>query len=230
MGSDEPLPDRCGSKRRQTDGYCRRYPAVDDDGEVINGRCKLHGGTEGIGAPEGSANALQHGATASHETLKNHLDDEELAFIEDLADRYRRVAGYDVDDPRAERIEMVCLSIWQEWQARSESIVNDQQHTAVVGTNEEGQPVRNKQEHYLGPAASRLSREIRQNLKEMGLIGDDTETISTKSAAQIIAQAVESSPSEPPHPQDVDASEDEPIDPPTAAEASEDEGEEADPR
>lgn len=191
MGSDEPLDDRCGAKRRSDDGYCRLYPATDDDGEPINGRCRFHGGHENIGAPEGSANHLQHGATASHETLRRHLDAADLAWIEDLADRYRRLAGLEPDDPRTDLIEDVSVASYKRWAARSEAIANDLTTEAVVDTDAEGRPVIRTEEHYLAGMADRLAAEIRRTLKEIGVLGDDSETISTRSAAQIIAAAVE---------------------------------------
>lgn len=192
--TDGPLPDRCGAKRRSTDGYCRLYPATDDEGNEINGRCRFHGGAENIGGQEKNANAWTHGATASRKQLAGKLSDEDLAWVEDLADRYRRLGGYEEDDPRSDLIYDVCLASWQRSMARSTAIANDLKHNSVVGTNEEGRVVKREEEHYLGPAASRLSREIRQNLKELGIIGSgDTETISTRSAAQIIAEAIEAS-------------------------------------
>jgi hypothetical protein len=239
MSSDKkpqtvPGPDeRCGAKNRHGEP-CQRWPTSDGNGDPINGRCWYHGGAA-TGPPDPAKNALDHGATASHETLREYLDDDDLEWIHQLAEGYREVAGLDPGDPRVDVIQDVCVASWQRWAARSEAIKNDLRHTAVVGTNEDGAPVRNEQEHYLGPAASRLSREIRQNLKELGILGDDSGTVDAKSAAQIIAAAVESSSDSTPHPQDVDASEDEPIEPPAAEgdggdPASHEGEEEADPR
>ena len=192
MGSDEPLEGRCGAQRRGGDGYCERYPAKGEDGEPINGRCRFHGGSEDIGAGEKNTHAWRHGATASRETLTENLDEEDLAWIADLADRYRQLAGFEEDDPRCDLIMDACLASWQRWSARSEAIANDLTTEAVVDTDENGRPVVKVEEHYLGKMADRLSREIRNTLSSMDILTDDVGgTVDASSAAEIIAAAVE---------------------------------------
>jgi hypothetical protein len=54
----QPLPmhqtPRCGARTRQ--GTPCRQPAV-----TGKARCRMHGGTDGVGAPCGNRNALKHG-------------------------------------------------------------------------------------------------------------------------------------------------------------------------
>jgi hypothetical protein len=153
----------------------------------------MHGGTS-TGPPKGSANGLDHGATASHETLRRHLDDRDLEWIADLADRYRRLAGLEEDDPRTDLINDVCVASWQRWAARSEAIANDLTTEAVVDTDADGRPVIRTEEHYLAGMADRLAAEIRRTLKELEILGaEESGTVDAGSAAQIIAAAVESS-------------------------------------
>lgn len=193
MASDGPRDGRCGAKRRDG-GYCERFPAVDDEtGEPINGRCKLHGGSTEVGAPEGSANALDHGATASRATLEKHLDDEDLQWVSDLADSYRQLAGYSEDDPRCDLIRQACLASWQSWQARSEAIANELTSQTTIGVTDDGRPIVKTEEHYLAGQADRVLSEVRRTLKDAGVLGNDDGQVSAKSAAQIIAAAVEDS-------------------------------------
>lgn len=50
----DKLP-KCGAKTRRGTP-CKR------PGTKRNGRCRLHGGAKGVGAPEGNKNAFKHGA------------------------------------------------------------------------------------------------------------------------------------------------------------------------
>lgn len=184
MSSEAPLPDRCGAQTRDG-GYCERWPCTGSN------RCANHGG-KSPGPPANNANAWRHGATASRETLRENLDADDLEWIEDLADRYRELAGFDADDPRNDLIMDACLASWQRWAARSEAIANDLTSQTAVGVNDDGEPVIRTEEHYLGKMADRLSREIRNTLSSMDILTDDVGgTVDAQSAAQIIAAAVE---------------------------------------
>lgn len=61
--------ERCGANTR--DGTSCEAPAVGGEG-----RCRMHGGAEGSGAPEGSQNALKHGLyTKEMKELNDFLAD-----------------------------------------------------------------------------------------------------------------------------------------------------------
>lgn len=92
MPSDEPLPDLCGARVNQGDGYCRNAP--------INGtgRCRLHGGAGGApkgntnsvgnsggGAPELNRNAWKHGAFADTEKLNARLEGDAREHVDAIA-------------------------------------------------------------------------------------------------------------------------------------------------
>jgi glucans biosynthesis protein len=49
------LTPRCGAQLRRRPGTRCRLPARK------NGRCRLHGGADGVGAPPGNINSLKHG-------------------------------------------------------------------------------------------------------------------------------------------------------------------------
>lgn len=82
MVSETPTEGRCNAEIH--DGYCEGWQAKDESGEVINGRCRKHGGHEDSGAPKGSKNATTHGAY----TDKSDLYDKVFSEPEcDLVDR-----------------------------------------------------------------------------------------------------------------------------------------------
>lgn len=80
MVSETPTEGRCNAPAGANDeGYCENYPKTDDDGEPLNGRCRMHGanltgapegneyavGNDGGSAPKGNSNAEKHGLTAN---------------------------------------------------------------------------------------------------------------------------------------------------------------------
>jgi hypothetical protein len=81
MPSDEPDPERCGAKCKQSDGYCTQYPVSGSE------RCRIHGGKTptkeenpdvGNGDQENNDNSETHGLTADAEKwFKRHRDDVE---------------------------------------------------------------------------------------------------------------------------------------------------------
>lgn len=100
MVSEEKTEGRCNAMAGEDNwGYCESYPTKDDDGEIINGRCRMHGGTpdsgapkgnqnglgnSGGGAPKGNTNATSHGLLTSVNTFYSNVMSDELR---DLCDK-----------------------------------------------------------------------------------------------------------------------------------------------
>lgn len=138
MASDEPLPDRCAAQTR-SGGYCEKHSSAGRD------RCRFHGGHSP--GPESNSRNLQHGATASHETLLEHLDEGNLEWIEELAIAYWDLAGLEPDDPRCDLIMDAAVSSYQCWAARSEAIASDLTTERLVAVDDNGHSVRVSDEH-----------------------------------------------------------------------------------
>lgn len=159
--------DKCGAECR--DGTpCENYPVQGAE------RCRMHGGTksEDAGAPEGNGNAITHGATADPVNLFNHLDDDEQAWVELLVDGYLDEAPFDETSPKVERLQMVCVVMYQEWAAREVTLREGPSEDTVIGVSEEGAPIARTDEHHLTGTAARHNQTVRMNLKDLGLIDD----------------------------------------------------------
>lgn len=179
MSNPEPTEGRCNSHPTQDGGYCANYPSVDEDGNPVNGRCPMHGGetptkeeNPDVGAPEGSANALKHGARGDPANLYDNLDAEEQQAIDDLFSQYLSVAPFDADDGRAERLHMTAVVAFQEAIARGIIQRDGMLVEQTIGASEDGMPIKQTAPHYLLSVASSLNSDVRMNLKDLGLLDD----------------------------------------------------------
>jgi len=68
----------CGANRKKNAGKCKARP-VRKNGEIVNGRCKFHGGMS-TGAPKGNTNNRKHGIYTSSYTKEEleHLDQDDV--------------------------------------------------------------------------------------------------------------------------------------------------------
>lgn len=156
--------DHCGAACR--DGTpCRKPPLKGAE------RCRFHGGAS-TGPPAGSANALKHGATASPITLPDHLDDDDVEWIEALVDAYLAEAPFGSESPQVERLTRTCVMIYQEWAGQRYVFDEGMATEDVVGVTDAGEPVVRTDEHYLCQRIDRLNDKIRMNLKDLGLLDD----------------------------------------------------------
>lgn len=186
MSSDEYPPKKepdyhCNGRKIKGGGfvgYCEARAGKGTD-HVGEGRCKHHAGSTptkdenpDVGAPEGSANALEHGATADPFNLYNNLDDERREWVEVRVTTYLEESGISETSPIAERVELAVIMMAMERGARSELIKEDMKRTSVVGIGEYGSPIEDEEAHYLNRVASSLNTDIRMTLKDAGLLDD----------------------------------------------------------
>lgn len=113
MVSDKPTDGRCNAEIGG--GYCEGWQAKDENGDVINGRCRKHGGDESSGAPEANDNAVSHGLHTSAETfLENaaqHHVDSYYAIHEALCTRFEQVHGREPMHHDKKELSQVALSM-----------------------------------------------------------------------------------------------------------------------
>jgi hypothetical protein len=155
--------DICGAKT--SDGTpCQKAP-------MENGRCYHHGGAS-TGPPEGSANALTHGATATPSNLIDHLSDSDREWVDRLYEAYLEAAPFDEDSPKRERLYRTCVMMWQEWSGTSTVIEEGPAKESVVGVKDTGEPIVDHEQHHLVRYTSDLNDKVRMNLKDLGLLDD----------------------------------------------------------
>jgi len=171
MTSDEPRDGRCGAKC-SSGGYCENYPVGGSD------RCRMHGGTStGPKTEEGketvSGNAITHGVTADPLNLYSHLSDDEAEWIDDLADGYREVLGYDENDPRMERVTRACIHIFQANNGEGQILEDGLSESQTIGVSDEtGKPIVRDSGHHLNKTVLKRDKEARQILRTLGAFDD----------------------------------------------------------
>jgi len=153
---------RCTATAKSTGQRCKRYCAK---GKTV---CYYHGGAPGSGAPKGSANNFKHGlATPTPSRALNILkkkDAEAYNTVLSIFKGFKKMAGWDEDDPRNHQLLSVATKIVLEDLALAHVIQDGLSKTEFV----EG-GIRTV-EHYLLRAIARLSTDIRQTLKDLGIL------------------------------------------------------------
>ncbi len=77
MVSAEPTEGRCNAPAGEDNwGYCESWPVTDENGAPRNGRCRMHGGTQGEGKDNPN---YKHGAYSEH-ALSDLSDREQDAY------------------------------------------------------------------------------------------------------------------------------------------------------
>lgn len=143
-------------------GYCERYP-------MDNGRCYNHGGMA-EGAPEGNQRAMTHGLRASRSNYYENLDDEEKAFVHQLADSWIDDAPFDRDNfakaTEVMRIAIDQLRLWKAHEELNEGLITEQ----TVEIDGEMQDI--VDENPANLPYDRLDRTTTRKLKELGCLDD----------------------------------------------------------
>ncbi len=147
------------------------------------------GNKGGPGAPEGNTLALKHGVTADPTHLLDELEPDEQEFVEQLAGSFLEIAPFDHDSPLVERLQITCIKAVQERRGEREIVRDGPTVEKVVSVSEDGEEHTERDEHHLARFTSRLSKDIRLSLKDLGCLPDpDTQQAeATESLAQVLA-------------------------------------------
>lgn len=189
MVSEEPTEGRCNAGAGEnSEGYCEAWPVTDDDGEPINGRCRMHGG-KGSGAPEGNGNAITHGATADPTNLFENLDDDEREWVDAHVQAFLD-AKPDADETAVERLEVLATRMLMERRGLGQLLSEGLSRSKVVGMTDYGEPVRDEEAHYLNRVVNDHNQTIRMNLKDWGFLNDpdSQKADSMRSIADILSE------------------------------------------
>lgn len=148
-------------------------------------------GNSGGSAPEGNQNPAKHHVYSVPSNLTEHLDDEDLAFINNLAEKYIEAAPFGPEDPRSERVLITCIKVWQEHSAEAQIAREGLSENVTVGMSESGEPITKADSHHLRRAANQLNKEVRLTLKDLSLLGspEEQQAEATESLAQVLANA-----------------------------------------
>jgi hypothetical protein len=172
MVSEEPTDGRCNAPAGEDKAYfCESYPVLDDDGEPVTGRCRMHNGFGRGGAAPDNANHLEHGLRSRRPNaadLYPQLPERGKERVDSLVDAYVERWGWDDNDPRIEsRLLDVCVDVWRRWRAKGVLVDMGPNEERVIGVNDRGKPVAAWDEHHLHKAVSRVDTDIRQNLNDL---------------------------------------------------------------
>lgn len=146
-------------------------------------------GNSGGAPPECNQNARSHGVFSTPEFLIDDLDENELEWIEAITDGYLEVAPFGPEDPRAERLAMTAVKVYQSWAAENAMLRDGLSEEQTVGVTDSGDVVTETDAHHLRRASSQLSKEVRLTLKDLGCLPDpdSQQAAATRSLAEVLS-------------------------------------------
>jgi len=150
------------------------------------GRCYMHGGGDGTGAPEGNTNAMTHGLYAQTTNYYKSLDEDEKAFIESLVDSWIENAPFDRENTaKVNRIYKIAIDEHKMWRANDYYASEDFVDVTDIPA-ENGDSYEVKEENPINQTYDRLSRTSIKELKELGCLDspDDRQADATESLAK----------------------------------------------
>lgn len=145
-------------------GYCERYKLNDGN------RCYVH---QGGGSLEGNTKAMTHGLYAQRTNFYNALDDEDKQFVEAMVDSWLDQAPFDRDNPAMVNTLYRCaIDQLKAWFAVDEYVDDN---GSIGGVTKEqtifvdGEAKELEDEHPVNMPYSRLTNDVRQELKDLGI-------------------------------------------------------------
>lgn len=171
------------NRDKELQGYCEKYPMKEADTEV----CYSH---QGGGAAEGNTNAMTHGLYAQRTNFYQALGHEDKAFIEAMVDSWVDQAPFGRDNPgMVNTLYRVAIDQLRAWFAVDDFVDENGDLEGLTKVQEveiDGEYVELEDEHPANMPYSRLSNDIRMELKDLGVYSDpETQKAeATKSLAQ----------------------------------------------
>lgn len=199
MSNDKPVDGRCNAKT-DDGGYCEGWPSVDENGEVIDGKCSIHRVDDWPGgAPKGNSNASTHNLYADRSNYYHRLDREDQLWIDLLVESFLEDAPFDRENlGKLEQLRQVAIDmhkirtaneyIWNEGLAQLKTIDFDENS---------GEEIEAEVENILNLPVDRLQRQVTKRLKELGVLEDPQSQLADSNAtlAEVLS-GVEDSTSE----------------------------------
>lgn len=166
--SEEEL---CGEPYTNKDGYC------DNDPKYPDGKCGHHSkhNKDAYGGDDWKPNE-KHGVHTNRSAYYHGLPEEDQAWIDAIVDSFLDDAPFDEESVgKLEKLRSVAIDMHKKRQADEHIQTKGMTQDKTVGYHEDHGEITAEEENVLHITADRLSRETRQTLKDLGVIGKDQE-------------------------------------------------------
>lgn len=189
MSKDMPVTNRCNAISSDG-GYCMRYPATDRDGDVINGRCYIHGGHPNMGqdSPEDAADAVAIDTNRSEYYQKLSATDQ--IWVDKVVETFVNRADFTEEDLGLHEIlREVAIDLHKIRRGNNELYEDGLTQDVVVDTDEDGNPVTGERENNLNLPIDRLEKTTIKRLKELGCLPDpdSDQAEATQTLAEVLS-------------------------------------------
>lgn len=187
--SNEEQENRCNAQTRDG-GHCANFPVKHPDGTPVNGRCRMHGGTNS-GAPENNGNAESHGMESDPEKWFERHREEVGDEVRDTVANAVEKCPFGWDDTLKMK-KLVSVAINEEQVRLGDEYIEDEgiMVDKIVDTDEYGDPITEDGENPAFLSKSRLQKDSIRILKELGYLDDpDSEQAdATQSLVDILSE------------------------------------------
>lgn len=171
------------NRDKELQGYCEKYPMKEEGTSV----CYSH---QGGGPAEGNTNAMTHGLYAQRTNFYQALGQEDKQFVEAMVDSWVNQAPFGRDNPgMVNTLYRVAIDQLRAWFAIDEFVDENGSLEGVTKVQEveiDGEYVELEDEHPANMPYSRLSNDIRMELKDLGVYDspEQQQAEATSSLAQ----------------------------------------------
>lgn len=160
------IVEKVTNRDKELQGYCEKYPMKENGTD----RCYSH---QGGGPAKGNTNAMTHGLYAQRTNFYQALGDDDKAFVEAMVDSWVDQAPFGRNNPGMVNTLYRCaIDQLRAWFAVDETIDENgglEGLTKVQEVEIDGQYVELEDEHPVNMPYSRLTSDVRMELKDIGV-------------------------------------------------------------
>lgn len=168
-----------------------RHPTQNREGEVINGRCYMHGGHPDMGMDSVEDAADAQGIYTQRSKYYQKLPPNEQIWVDKMVESFVNDAPFDEENlGKMEVLRNVAVDLHKIRRANNYIDNESMAQEVVIDTDDSGRPIKGEKENIMNLPIDRLERSTTKRLKDLGVVGDDPESAkaeATESLAEVLS-------------------------------------------
>lgn len=188
MSKEMPVTNRCNAIT-QDGGYCMKEPSVDAEGDVINGRCYLHGGHPELGKESVEDAADARAIRTDRSEYYKSLSPDEQIWVDETIQSFVDDAPF--NNSALGKMEILRNIVVDLHKIRTANNYIHQEGITETKkeVSEDGEVVETEQENIMNLTISRLEKDTTRRLKELNVLQspDNDQAEATQSLAEVLS-------------------------------------------
>jgi len=168
-----------------------RYPTMDEEGGVVNGRCYMHGGHPDMGTDSVEDAADSQAIHTQRSKYYRKLSPNEQIWVDKLVESFVNDAPFDEEHlGKMEILRNVAVDLHKIRQANDYIEDENMSQEVIIDTDDEGRPIKGEKENILNLPVDRLERSTTKRLKDLGVIDESAkheQAKATSSLAEVLS-------------------------------------------